>query len=57
MCTFVSVSVSICLCQSVCLLAEPQGTLAVWCSVPKGSILLAAPQEEGVVGGVGGGGG
>lgn len=46
----VCVFVSICLCQSVCLLAEPQGTLAVWCNVPKGRTLLAAPQEEGSVG-------
>lgn len=44
----VCVFVSICLCQSVCLLTEPQGTLTVWCNVPKGRTLLAAPQEEGM---------
>lgn len=42
----------VCLYPSVRLLAEPQGTLAVWCNVPRGRILLAAPPERG-----GGGGG
>lgn len=42
-CSFVSVTV--CLCPSVHLLAEPQGTLAVWCNVPRGRTLLAAPPE------------
>lgn len=40
------------LCPSVRLLNEPGGTLAVWCSVPRGWNLLAAPPQGG-----GGGGG
>lgn len=39
----------ICLCPSVCLFAEPQGTSAVWRNVPKGRTLLAAPPEGGNV--------
>lgn len=34
---------SVCLCPSGCLLAEPQGTIAVWCNAPRGRTLLAAP--------------
>lgn len=46
-CSFVSASV----CPSVRLLAEPQGTLAVWCNVPRRKTLLAAPPERGCDGG------
>lgn len=36
---------SVSLCPSVRLLAKPQGTVAVWCNVPRGRTLLAAPPE------------